>query len=105
MRRAAPDGALTPGIYCLVDLKIPRKTPSLIVPAAAIIFNQDGLSVAVVENGVARLRRITEVRDFGTTVEVNDGVHDGEQVILNPSVALAEGRKVQVRPGPPAHVS
>jgi RND family efflux transporter MFP subunit len=93
-----PDGALTPGIYCLVDLKIPRKTPSLIVPAAAIIFNQDGLSVAVVENGVARLRRITEVRDFGTTVEVNDGVHDGEQVILNPSVDLAEGQKVQVKP-------
>jgi RND family efflux transporter MFP subunit len=92
-----PDGALTPGIYCLVDLKIPRKTPSLIVPAAAIIFNQDGLSVAVVENGVVRLRRITEVRDFGTTVEVNDGVRDGEQVILNPSVDLAEGQKVQVK--------
>ena len=101
-----PDGALAPGIYCLVDLKIPRKTPSRIVPAAAIIFNHDGLSVAVVENGVARLRRITEVRDFGTTVEVNDGVHDGEQVILNPSVDLSEGQKVQVKPtGTPAKVS
>jgi RND family efflux transporter MFP subunit len=92
-----PDGALTAGSYCQVDLKIPRKTPSLIVPAAAIIFNQDGLSVAVAENGVAHIRRITTVRDFGTTIEVTDGVREGEQVILNPSVDLAEGQKVQPR--------
>jgi RND family efflux transporter MFP subunit len=89
-----PDHALTPGSYCLVDLQIPRKTPSLIVPSSAIIFNQDGLSVAVVENGVAHIRHVTQVRDFGTTVEVNAGVREGDQVILNPSVDLAEGRKV-----------
>ncbi|HSR76418.1 MAG TPA: efflux RND transporter periplasmic adaptor subunit [Xanthobacteraceae bacterium] len=89
-----PDGTLTPGIYCLVDLNIPRKTPSLIVPSSAIIFNQDGLSVAVVENGVAHMRRVTEVRDLGTTVEVSSGVRDGDQVIVNPSVALVDGQRV-----------
>ena len=93
-----PDHTLTPGSYCLVDLQIPRKTPSLIVPASAIIFNQDGLSVAVVENGVARIRHITQVRDLGTTVEVSAGVREGDQVILNPSVDLAEGRKVAPQP-------
>jgi RND family efflux transporter MFP subunit len=92
-----PDGALTPGIYCLVDLKIPRATPSLIVPSAALIFNQDGMSVAVVENGVAHLRKVHVVRDFGTSVEVNQGLREGEQVILNPSVDLAEGSKVQAK--------
>ena len=34
-----PDGVLSPGIYCTVELHIPRKTPSLTVPADAIIFN------------------------------------------------------------------
>ena len=34
-----PDGALTPGTYCTIELHIPRKTPSLLVPADAIIFN------------------------------------------------------------------
>ena len=43
-----PDHALSPGTYCTVELKIPRKTPSLIVPSEAIIFNREGLSVAVV---------------------------------------------------------
>ena len=27
-----PDGALTPGIYCTIELRIPRKTPSILVP-------------------------------------------------------------------------
>jgi RND family efflux transporter MFP subunit len=34
-----PDGDLQPGVYCTVELKIPRKSPALIVPASAIIFN------------------------------------------------------------------
>jgi RND family efflux transporter MFP subunit len=100
-----PDHALTPGVYCTVELKIPRKTPSLVVPSEAIIFNRDGLSVAVVEDGVARIHPVTVVRDFGTTVEVSAGVKDGDQVILNPPVDLTDGRKVRVRPGPPAQLS
>ena len=92
-----PDHALTPGVYCRVELKIPRKTPSLIVPSEAVIFNRDGLSVAVVEDGVARLRNITTVRDFGTSVEVSNGVAAGDRVILNPQIDLTDGRKVMVR--------
>ncbi len=37
-----PDDALPPGVYCTVELKIPRKAPSFIVPAEAIIFNRNG---------------------------------------------------------------
>ena len=88
-----------------MELKIPRKIPSLIVPSEAIIFNRDGLSVAVVEDGVARVHPVNVVRDFGTSVEVNDGVKDGDQVILNPPVDLTDGHKVKVRPGPPAQLS
>ena len=100
-----PDHALSPEIYCNVELKIPRKTPSLIVPSEAIVFNRDGLNVVVVENGIAHIRSVTVVRDFGTSVEVSAGVKDGDQVILNPPVDLTEGRKVQIRPAPPAQLS
>jgi RND family efflux transporter MFP subunit len=100
-----PDHALPAGIYCNVELKIPRKTPSLIVPAAAIVFNADGNNVIVVEKGVARVRRVTESRDFGTTVELSAGVKDGDQVILNPPVDLTDGHKVTVRQAPPGQMS
>jgi RND family efflux transporter MFP subunit len=92
-----PDGALSPGIYCTVELFVPRKTPSMIIPADAVVFDQNGLHVAVVENGTAHMQKITIARDFGTEVEVHDGVKPGDQVILNPMVNLAEGNKVAVR--------
>jgi len=96
-----PDHALTPGVYCMVELKIPRKAPSLIVPSEAIIFNREGLSVAVVEGGVAHIRKISLVRDLGTSVEVNAGVSTGDQVILSPQVNLTDGLKVAIRTPPP----
>ena len=89
-----PDGALTPGTYCEVELQIPRKTQSFIVPSEAVIFNRGGLSVAVVENGVVRVRKLTVVRDRGTSVEVSDGVKNGDQVILNPPADIVEGQTV-----------
>jgi RND family efflux transporter MFP subunit len=96
-----PDGALQPGVYCTVQLKIPRQSPALIVPASAIIFNQNGMQVAVVENGVAHLRKIAITTDYGTEVELNEGVKDGDKVILQPPVNLADGDKVQITPEPP----
>ena len=92
-----PDGALSPGIYCTVELLIPRKTPSMIIPSDAVVFDRDGLHVAVVKNGTVHLQKIVVARDFGTQVEVHDGVKPGDQVILNPMVNLAEGSKVAVR--------
>src|SRR5271169_1165211 len=95
------DGALQPGVYCTVELKIPRTSPALIVPASAIIFNQNGMQVAVVENGVAHLHKIAITTDYGTEVEVNAGVKKGDKVILQPPVNLADGDKVQIIPQPP----
>jgi RND family efflux transporter MFP subunit len=97
-----PDRALSPGIYCTVELRIPRQSPALIVPASAIIFNQNGMQVAVVEDGVAHLRKIAITTDYGNEVEVSDGVKDGDKVIMQPPVNLADGGKVQIIPEPPS---
>jgi len=96
-----PDGALRTGIYCTIELHIPRKTPSLLVPADAIIFNRNGMQVAVANNGKAEIRKVGVKRDLGTQVEVDSGVKAGDQVILNPPVTLADGSKVQMRPEVP----
>jgi RND family efflux transporter MFP subunit len=91
-----PDGALPPGVYCTVELKIPRKAPSLVVPAEALIFNRDGLQVAVVKDGKAEIRKVRVTRDLGTRVEVDAGVKPDDRVILNPPVNLVEGSKVHL---------
>jgi hypothetical protein len=68
------------GVYCTIELHIPRKTPSLLVPADA-----------------AHIRKVSVTRDLGTQVEVGDGVKHGDQVIVNPPVSLIEGSKVRAR--------
>jgi RND family efflux transporter MFP subunit len=89
-----PDGALRSGVYCTVEFKIPRKTPSFVVPSEAIIFNRNGLQAAVVEDGKAEIRKVSVTRDLGTQVEVGAGVKAGDRVILNPPVTLTDGSKV-----------
>jgi RND family efflux transporter MFP subunit len=91
-----PDDALSPGVYCTVEFKIPRPTSSFIVPAEAIIFNRNGLQVAVVNDGKAEIRKLRVTRDFGTWVEADTGVKSDEHVILNPPVNLVDGGKVRV---------
>jgi RND family efflux transporter MFP subunit len=97
-----PDGALNPGIYCTVELSIPRKTPSTSVPADALIFDQNGLHVAVVRNGIVHMQKVSIARDFGTSIEVREGVRPGDQVVLNPAVNLIEGSRVSIRSNEPS---
>ena len=95
-----PDGALSPGMYVTVELHIPRKNPSIIVPADALVFGGDGVQVAVARNGVAHFTKVRVARDFGTEVEVRNGIKPGDEVILKPAVTLADGSKVQAQEVP-----
>jgi RND family efflux transporter MFP subunit len=95
-----PDSALTPGTYCTVEMRVPRRTPSFIVPAGAVIFNQYGLHVAVVQNGTVHMQEITIARDLGTQVELLTGVENGDEVVLNPPADLEDGSKVQIQAAP-----
>ena len=91
-----PDGAVTPGTHCTIELRTPRKIRGPVVPADAIILNGGALEVAVVREGIAHLRKISVARDLGTEVEAAGGVVPGDQVILNPPVGLADGARVSV---------
>jgi RND family efflux transporter MFP subunit len=95
-----PDGTITPGTQCTIELRIPRKTPGLLVPAAAIILNAGALQVAVVRDGIVHIQKILVVRDLGTEVETAGGVAQGDQVILNPPIGLADGARVSIRSEP-----
>ena len=96
------DGALAAGLYGIVHLDVPRAAPVALVPSEAVIFNKDGLSAAVFDNGVLRLRHLDVLADNGAQVEVQAGLKEGEQLILNPPVLAAEGMKVAVAQEKPA---
>jgi RND family efflux transporter MFP subunit len=90
-------GELLPGSYTEVHLHTANPAPALIVPVSALILDQDGLRVAVVDaNSVAHLVRVTTGRDLGSTVEILNGLTAKQKVISNPPDSLIDGEKVRV---------
>jgi hypothetical protein len=64
------------------------------IPANTLLFRAEGLRVGVVRNGQAVLVPITIGRDFGSTVEVVNGLNRSDLVILNPTDSLITGTPV-----------
>jgi RND family efflux transporter MFP subunit len=88
------DGSLRPGLYVTVSIGIPRTSPGVVVPADAIIFNGQGLRVAVVDGGTVHMRDVSIYRDFGTSVELRSGLQGGELVALTLPTTVDDGGKV-----------
>ena len=78
-------GALMPGMYSEVDLAVPRKDPPLIIPADTLVVRGDGPQVAVVDSGgVVHYKLIHLGRDLGASIEVLDGLEEGQLLAVNP---------------------
>lgn len=98
-----PDGTLLPGAFAQVSLTLTHADPGLSLPANALLFRPQGVQVAVVDaHGVVSLRTVTLGRDFGTRVEIRDGLRGNERVVLNPSDAISAGQAVRINPHPAA---
>jgi RND family efflux transporter MFP subunit len=96
-----PDGALRPGFYVDVQFGIPRPVPTVLIPADALLFNADGLRVATVDDaGRVHLRKVSIYRDYGTKLELREGLQGGERVALSPPADIAEGQQVKVAAQP-----
>ena len=93
---------LRAGLYCTVKFVVPRQHAAIVVPSQAIIFNKNGLSVAVVEDGKARFRQIGVDQDDGAELTIGTGLKDGDQVILSPPVNLVDGAAVNVASDKPS---
>ncbi|MGI3900861.1 MAG: efflux RND transporter periplasmic adaptor subunit [Janthinobacterium lividum] len=90
-------GVLRSGLYAYVTIEIPRLHPDVVLPAETLIFDQSGPHVAVVGEGDrVKMVPVNIRRDFGTSLEVDQGPKSGEPVILSPPATLTNGIKVKV---------
>ena len=97
-----PKGELFPGAYAEVHFKLPGSTRTLRVPATALVFRAAGLQVAAVEQGdVVKLRTVVQGRDFGTAVEILNGLSVNDVIIVNPPDSITDGSKVRIAKAPP----
>ncbi len=89
------DGALLPGMFTRAVFAHLRAEPPVIVPSDSVIARANGLTIAVVENGVVHIRKLNIGRDYGAQTEVLSGVNPGDMVIVNPTDAAQDGAKVK----------
>jgi RND family efflux transporter MFP subunit len=87
---------LFPGAYAQVHFKLQNARQSLVLPVPTLIFRSEGLRVAVVRDGKARLVPITIGRDDGKTVEVSEGLQPADLVIQNPPDSIIDGEEVHI---------
>ena len=91
-----PDAALLPGMYLQVDFNFPRQEPSLMIPSAAVTNRADGAWVGVLDGqNAVHYQKVQLGRDFGTDIEVLDGLSEGATVIVRPGDELPDGTVVQ----------
>jgi RND family efflux transporter MFP subunit len=91
-------GQLLPGGYAQVHLLVKVTGERLQVPVNALLFRSEGLRAVVIdENHKTHLRPLTIGRDYGTALEVLQGLDANDWIVLNPPDSLEEGVQVNVK--------
>jgi RND family efflux transporter MFP subunit len=92
-----PTGELFAGAYVQAQLPIVGNHTATLVPTNVLLFRPDGPRVAIVESGGrVRLAPVKLGTDFGTAIEILEGVDASSRIIVNPADSLADGDVVAV---------
>ncbi|MDO9441123.1 MAG: efflux RND transporter periplasmic adaptor subunit [Beijerinckiaceae bacterium] len=92
-----PDEILWSGQLCSVRVVLRTEPDAVSVPREAILIGQSGNYVYVVENGVARVRPVTIGRSQDGRDIIQTGLKGGESVVIDGSLNLQNGSRVEVR--------
>ncbi|MHB1415045.1 MAG: efflux RND transporter periplasmic adaptor subunit [Chloroflexota bacterium] len=85
---------LLDGMFAQVSITAAQKADALLAPAGAV-QDRDGKKVAfAVQDGVVKMREVKTGLASGDTVEISEGLVEGDQVVVNPNGGLADGQAV-----------
>jgi cobalt-zinc-cadmium efflux system membrane fusion protein len=91
------DHLLKPGMFAEVILHW-TDPPSLLIPREAVVAADGGSKVFVLENGVARERKIETGKSDDKNIAVLSGLKQDEEVMIKGLNSLKDGVKVNVQP-------
>ena len=95
-----PNTVLIDGQLVTVEVEIGAPEQKVVVPQVALIADQEGVYLFVVEDGKAVMKRVKPGGPSGTGVVIDEGLKGGEQVIVQGLQAVRPGASVRARPFP-----
>jgi membrane fusion protein (multidrug efflux system) len=101
-RVANPAGALTDGQFMRVAVQGDAPEEKVVVPQAALLADQEGLYVFVVQDGKAVVKRVKTGPEVGTGIAIEQGLSGGEMVVVTGLQSLRPGAPVVASPVPAA---
>jgi RND family efflux transporter MFP subunit len=91
-------GLLLPGGYAQVHLQVKVQTQRLQVPVNALLFRSEGLSAVIIDGKhQVHLQALAIGRDYGTSLEVVNGLKADDWIVLNPPDSIENGQEVHVK--------
>lgn len=99
---ANPDGALVDGEFANVSIEGTEPQRALVIPQAALLADQSGAFVFVVENGRAVPKRVRTGAAIGADITIQEGLSEGAQVIVDGLQRVRPNAPVQASPATPA---
>ncbi len=93
-----PHPGLKPGMSAVVDVVLAKHDNVLTIPVAAIVESKEGFScwVETVQGAKQRVLRLGDTNDEFSVVE--DGLAEGDQIILNPLAFVDEAQSLAIQP-------
>jgi len=91
-------GLLLPGGYAQVHLLVHAQNERLQVPVNALLFRSEGLRAVVIDSDHrVHLQALDIGRDYGTSLEVLNGLKPNDWIVLNPPDSIETGQQVHLK--------
>ncbi len=88
---------LKAGMYGTAEFASKQQNQSLmVVPRNAFVGSVSSNQVFVVDNGIAKLKKVSAGRILGEQVEIINGLSNGDRVIVTGQINLQDGSKVEI---------
>ena len=92
-----PTGAPLAGAFIQTSLDIPIDRAGVLIPPMTLLFQAGKPAVALINpKGQVEIRQVDITQDFGTRLQIADGLSESDRLIIEPPPGLAAGTQVTV---------
>jgi membrane fusion protein (multidrug efflux system) len=92
-----PTGLFMAGDFAEISIGLAQQPKTILIPPEAIVPELNRQIVFVVVDGIAHRREVKTGAHTRDSIEITEGLRDGDKVVLTGLMTLKEGANVEVR--------